>query len=196
MADTATPYTTTTLFEELRTADKRTFKARVQFMLREFGMTLQCNRFDIGNTIERLVADVITSMKRDVTVHTNAKRIDIEVETSVSFSIKYSTAGEVRLHNSLGSNRDMSMTNTLLVSPTEWWFLDNALIEAHGIRVADYLTNRDDALVLRRSILTALKKKGYPLRFDFNLEIEDRCDHRPTYEIFYAYVCSQVPTQA
>jgi hypothetical protein len=186
-------YTTRLFFHDLQHADKTLYKTRFQFMMKHFGMSLQCNRFDVGNAHERLIADVVTGMGKRAVVHTNAKRIDIEVEDAIKFSIKYSSTGNIRLHNSLGSNRDLEMTDTLLVTPTEWWFLDTALMAEHGVAVADYLKNCDDCLELRRKVLTHLRKAKYPLVFPFDLEFSDECENRPTYEVFYEYVCAQVP---
>jgi hypothetical protein len=186
-------YTTRLFFQELKAADKTRWKACFQFMMKEFGMSLQCNRFDVGNSNEAAIADVIKRMGRRATVHTNAKRIDIEVEDAIKFSIKYSSTGNIRLHNSLGSNRDLEMTDTLLVTPTEWWFLDTALMAEHGVAVADYLKNCDDCLELRRKVLTHLRKAKYPLMFEFVLDLPTTCKNRPTYEVFYEYVCAQVP---
>jgi hypothetical protein len=193
---TQTPpsYTIANLFHELRVADKGLFKKRVQFMMKKYGTSLPCNRFDIGNSIEAAVKDIIVSAGRKVELKTNAKRIDIEVEGLLSISIKYSSGSEIRLHNSLGTNVDMSMTTTLLVTPTEWWILDTAEIARYSIRLDDYLVNHGDSLGLKRSLLTTLKRAAYPYVFAFDLELDQSaCEHLPTYQIFYDYVCTVVP---
>jgi hypothetical protein len=182
-----------TLFAALLLADKTMYLKRVQYMMQEFGTSLQCNRFDIGNTHERLIADVITQVGCNVSLLTNAKRVDICVN-DIEFSIKYSGSSNIRLHNSLGTNRDVTVTNTLLVTPTEWWFLDMAKIAECGVNINDYLVNKSDCLELKRSILAALHRASYPYTFELDLEVSsDVCKHRPTYEIFYAHVCAKVP---
>lgn len=177
--------------KRLETVDKSLYKRHMQFFMNEFGTSLPCNRFAQGNLNEDLIAkDVISQCGLEYEVLTNEKRVDLSVKDFGKFSVKYSSSGAIKLHNSNGvTNKDMAMANTLLVTPTEWWYLDTEEIEKNGTDLKVYLKNSGDGLTLQRSILGELKKKEYPHWFLYDLEIKrTECKNRKIGDIVYEYI--------
>ena len=181
--------------ESLRAADKRTYVARTYHMLKKFGNALPCNRFAIGTVNELLVRDFISKIGWKVESNMQAKRIDMTVEGLDPFSIKYSSSGNIKLHNSLGVNRDTTMVNTLLITPKHWWFLDIAEMAAVGVDYKDYIKEVTDGLELKRTILTKLASNGYAhwMEVDLGLDDGEACENQSTADIFYAHICAAVP---
>jgi hypothetical protein len=179
----------------LRAADKRTFIARTHYMLKKFGNGLPCNRFATGTVNELLVRDFICKTGLRAVSNMQAKRIDMTVEGLVPFSIKYSSGGNIKLHNSLGANRDTTMVNTLLITPEHWWFLDIAEMAAVGVDYKEYLKEVADGLELKRTILTKLASKGYAhcMEVDLGLDDGEACENQSTADVFYAHICDRVP---
>lgn len=177
--------------KRLEAVDKSLYKRHMQFFMKEFGTSLPCNRFAQGNLNEDLIAkDVISGCGLEYEILTNEKRVDLSLKDFGKFSIKYSSSGSVKLHNSNGmANKDMRMTNTLLVTPTEWWYLDTEEIQKVGVDLQLFLKNSGDGLTLQRSILNGLKKKEYPHWFPFDLEIKkSECKNRKIGDIVYDYI--------
>ena len=165
-----------TFWDILKTQDKTEFKKLMKFLLEEYGTALHCNRFAIGNCHEYAISDLIRETSLETEVLQNAKRIDINIKGFRKFSIKYSSGGNVKLHNSNNSiNTDVSMVDTLLVTPTRWWFLTQPEIEKLDIILKDYLKNTGDGLELTSGIFTILKTKGYPYMFDFDIGADKTC---------------------
>ena len=180
-------FTLAEVMKRLECANKGEFKRVYQNLMLEFGTSLHCNRFPIGNCIEYAIVDLTKEIGFPVIGHQNAKRIDIEIEGFGQFSIKYSSGGNIKLHNSNNqSNKDISMCDTLLVTPTTWWFLRPQEIENIGISLNDYLKNTGDGLELKSSILTALKKKKYPFMFEFDISVDkSECKNREISRLIY-----------
>ena len=174
--------------DHLRRADKSEYHEFMSHVMTEFGTTLQCNRFDIGLSNEYAIADVIRTTPMEVTEKQNAVRIDMGVTGFRDFSIKYSSGGTVILHNSQGSNKDTMMHDTLLVTPTEWWFLSPSEIEKYSsVPISTFLDNRGDSLTLKlTALLKELRKAEYPYHFEFDISIKrENCKHRQSARIFY-----------
>lgn len=185
---------TATFTSLLRTSNKRLYQLRMKCMMDEFGTFNACNRFDVGNVHERFVADVIETLGHSVSVHSHAKRIDIIVDEALEYSIKYSSTGDIKLHNSLGTNKDMRMKPTILVTMDEWWVLDELEMQKVDVDVTNYLVSKGDGLALKRSILTALRKAGYPHIIDVDLQIDRKsCLHRSCSDLLYEYITKKVP---
>ena len=181
-------------FEKIKNQDKTQYKKFMQFLMLTYGTSLPCNRFAFGNCNEYAIRDLIKETGYSVKVLQNATRIDIEVENFGKFSIKYSGSGDIKLHNSNNqANHDMSMCDTLLVTPTVWWFLRPSEIEAQGIILKDYLKDTGDGLSLKATILTALKNKHYPYMFNFDISVnKSNCQHKEINEIIYNYIKEQI----
>lgn len=181
--------------DHLHRADKSEYHAIMTYLMTEFGTTLPCNRFSIGNCNEYAIADVIRTTPMEVTEKQNAVRIDMGVTGFRDFSIKYSSGGTVILHNSQGSNKDTMMHDTLLVTPTEWWFLSPAEIEKYSsVPISTFLDNRGDSLSLNlNGLLKELRKAEYPHHFEFDISIKrENCKHREISKIVYEYARNEL----
>ena len=75
-------------------------KNLIEYILEEFGTFKQCNRFDIGNSIEFIINDYMQNMGLEITELPNASRIDVDICNYKKLSIKYSSSGDIKLHNS------------------------------------------------------------------------------------------------
>lgn len=171
----------------LKAADKTKYSTLMRHLMLEFGTALHCNRFAIGNCNEYAIADLVRSTGLEVTEMQDASRVDQEVKGLGKYSIKYSGSGDIKLHNSNNiSNTDMSMHNTLLVTPDEWWYLTPNDMATVGVNYKDYLKNTGDGLALKRSILTALKTGNYLHFFPFDIAVDKKqCKNRETSKVFY-----------
>ena len=177
----------TRFMQILKGADKTKYKTIMNHLMTEFGTALHCNRFAIGNSNEYAIADLVSSTGLKVTEMQNATRVDQSVEGLGEYSIKYSSSGDIKLHNSNNTaNTDMSMHDTLLVTPDEWWFLRPSEMSAVGVDFKLYLKNTGDGLTLSRSILTKLKQASYTNFFTFDTKIDKKsCKNKETSRIFY-----------
>jgi hypothetical protein len=172
----------------VREADKSAYRDIMRYLMTEFGTSLPCNRFSVGNCNEYAIADVIRTTPMKVTEKQNATRIDMGVTGFCDFSIKYSSGASAILHNSQGSNVDTTMHNTLLVTPKEWWFLSPLEIAKYDVTLSTYIDNRGDSLTLKLSILTALRKANYPHHFDFDISVNKTdCKHKEIARIIYEH---------
>jgi hypothetical protein len=178
----------------LRDADKSKYSTLMKYIFTEFGTSLHCNRFAIGNSNEYAIADLVRTTGLEVVEMQDATRVDQEVKGLGKYSIKYSTSGNIKLHNSNNSaNTDMTMHNTLLVTPDEWWYLSPEEISAVGVNIRDYLKNTGDGLELLRGILSTLKKSGYKHYFAFDMKVDkNACKHRETSRVFYDAIKAQL----
>ena len=187
----------TDMMNALRNADKSLYKARTEYFLREFGYSKPCNRFAGGNVNEYLVRDLLVEQGYQVEVLTNNARVDMKVVGVPSpISLKYSSGGDIKLHNSMNTlNKDVEMANSLLTTPKEWWFLSKDDMLEVGVDVTSYIKNTSDGAALKASVLTALRKKNYPHMFPFALDTnKETCKGRDCAEIMYEYIKAQVPS--
>tara|TARA_B100001142_G_C14276303_1_gene632983 strand:+ start:268 stop:975 length:708 start_codon:yes stop_codon:yes gene_type:complete len=163
------------------------FQDKARYILKNYGTSLPCNRFDVGNSLEFLLGDYIRNCGMTVDQLPNAKRIDITVNQTYGLSIKYSSSGDIKLHNSNNCvNTDMCMTNLILMTPEKVYLITNENLADHGINVNDYLKNTGDALSLKRNILTQFRKTDFPYNFDIDFKIEkSECEHKSCAEVFY-----------
>jgi len=180
-------------WQKIRTADKTMYKRIIQTLMFEYGTALPCNRFGIGNCNEYAIADVIRSTSLIVEELQNAKRVDIRVRDFGDFSLKFTTVNSVKLHNSLGSNTDMSLTPTLLVTPTEWWYLTQSEIAEAGLEISQYLKNNGDGLTLNLKLLKDLKKRSYRWVFDCDLELDkSKCKNQEIARLIYDAIKTKI----
>jgi hypothetical protein len=182
-----------TFWTKMRDVDKTAYKRIIQTLMMEYGTALPCNRFGIGNCNEYAIADVIRSTGLIVEELQNAKRVDIRVRDFGDFSLKFTTVASVKLHNSLGANTDMTLTDTLLVTPTEWWYLTQTEIAKHGLTISDYLKNNGDGLTLNLKLLKELKKRSYPWVFACDLELDkSKCKNQEIARLIYDAIKARV----
>lgn len=167
--------TVSEFFERLKNQNKDEFQTLMKQILEEQGTALHCNRFAVGNCHEYAISELIQSMGLETEVESNAKRIDISVKNFRKFSIKYSSGGNIKLHNSNNtSNTDYSMVDTLLVTPTEWWFLVPNEIAKQDIDLKEFLKSTGDGLQLMSRILTVLHTKKYPYHFACDIRVDKK----------------------
>ena len=172
----------------LKNSDFTKFESIAKDAFTYFGTCERCNRFDIGNCIEFIFADVV-KCNFDIECLPNARRIDCSIKNYDKLSIKYSKTGDITLHNSQGSNRDIIMVKTILITPDYIYLISNELVSKIGLNLQDYLKNNTDSLKLKRTILTQLKNKNYYYRFPIDLKINpEDVKHNLTAKIIYDFL--------
>lgn len=159
----------------------------IEYLLKEFGTKEPCNRFDVGNTIEFIIGDYIKSCGFEVSELPNAKRFDIDIQNYKRFSIKYSSIGDITLHNSNSCiNKDVEMKDTILLTPDKLYLISITELHKYNINVMDYIKNAGDSLKLKRKFLTELKNKNYSYIYDINIKHNKKeCKNRLCSKIFY-----------
>lgn len=170
--------------------DTSRYTNKIKYLLTQYGTREPSNRFNIGNAIEFIISDLITDSDCLVQSFPNAKRIDLCINNDRNISIKYSSVGDIKLHNSNNQiNKDMSMTNTtILVTPNYLYLLTSNALETCGIKIDEFLKDSGDGLLLRRRILKQLKKKGYPYIMKFDTRVDkSMCKNKLTSMVFYKY---------
>jgi hypothetical protein len=162
-------------------------KNKLKYLLDEFGTKEPCNRFDVGNCIEYILCEFLDGCGLKTQSMPNAKRIDVIILKYGCLSIKYSSVGDITLHNSNSCiNKDETFTDTLLMTLDKIYLLTNKSLINNKININDYLKNTGDSLKLKRSILTKIEKSNYPYIIDFNLQINKKiCKNRLTSRLFY-----------
>lgn len=181
-------------WENFQHIDTNEFQCICRFLLEEFGTKLACNRFDVGNCIEYAFANMLSASGCfDVENMPNAPRIDVNVQSHGRLSIKYSSCGSIRLHNSLGSNKDMEMKPTFVIMPTCTYLITQELIEEYGVKLESYLKNTSDALELKRSIFTTLDRNNYPYKRLIDIYVDkSKCKNKQCAQIIYNYVKNSI----
>ena len=118
----------------------------------------------------------------------NAKRYDINIHNYCELSIKYSTSGNIKIHNSLGENKDMTLKKTLCITPSEIYLLLPEQI-CKIIKLENYLINTKDGLELKRKIFCDLKKKKYPFITNIDIRVnKEDCLHNKCSKIIWNYI--------
>lgn len=163
-------------------------KNKIRYLLNEFGTKERCNRFDVGNCIEFIICELFTECGLEVQSLPNARRIDIDIKRYGSLSIKYSSGGDITLHNSNSCiNIDVSFTDTLLMTTEHIYLITKKSLLEYEIDINEYLVNKGDSLKLKRTLLKHLRTVyNYPYIIDFKLNInKDSCKNRLTSRLFY-----------
>lgn len=162
-------------------------KNKIEYLLNEFGTKEPCNRFDVGNCIEYILCELLNDCGLEVRSLPNARRIDLDIIKYGCLSIKYSSVGDITLHNSNSCiNKDEKFTDTLLMTCNKIYLITNKSLIKNKININEYLKNTGDSLKLKRSILTKLEKNNYPYIIDFKLNVnKNTCKNRLTSKLFY-----------
>ena len=169
----------------MHTADLQNVGRFIQFILTEYGTSNRCNRFDIGNCIELELAQFIRSLGFAVDELPNAKRIDLYIHGYGELSIKYSSCGDIALHNSNSCiNKDTNMVDLILITKEQIWLIKKDILPYYNVQLDDYLVNKGDSLKLKRKLLPDLKHSKYPFVMNFKLDVSS-CKHRHCYKTFY-----------
>jgi hypothetical protein len=160
---------------------------KIKYLLLEFGTKELCNRFDVGNVIEFIIAELINSTGYNVEELPNAKRIDLCINGNYNLSIKYSSVGDITLHNSNRCiNKDLHLTDLLLLTTSQLYLITNKELQKNNIDVNQYIKNTGDGLKLQRKILKVLENKKYPFIIEFNITIDKKvCKNRLCSKVFY-----------
>ena len=178
---------TNEIYNKLNKINFDDFEGFVKFLLKRYGTKINVNRFDIGNSIELCLADLLINNGIETIGHHNSPRIDISIENN-NFSIKYSSSGNIKLHNSNNSlNNDLNFTDLLLLTPDKLWIITNESLQEYSINIKeDYLINTGDGLSLKRSLLTKLKKKNYKYLINIDIKINKKlCENKYCFKTFY-----------
>lgn len=160
---------------------------QIEYLLQEFGTKEPCNRFDVGNVIEFIIADYLKSLNFIITELPNAKRVDLNIEGYGNLSVKYSSTGNITLHNSNSCiNKDENMTDLILLTTEKLYLITNNEIKKYNIDITEYLINSGDGLKLKRKLLSLLEKIDYPYITNFFLKVDKKkCKNRLCSKVFY-----------
>ena len=172
-------------------------KKKIEYLMSEFGTGKPCNRFDVGNCIEFIINELICSSNFKTVEMPNAKRVDIDVENYKQLSIKYSSCGNITLHNSNGCiNKDVVIHDTLLLTNDHLLLLSVDMIKKCGIDISNFIQNKGDSLQLKRSILKQLKLRLYPYILHININIDKKtCKNRLCSKVFYTHFLEEFNKQ-
>jgi hypothetical protein len=166
----------------------KSFVRYAKHFFTEYGTSRPCNRFDIGVCIEYALTEMLRTNDTFVVEEmSDAKRYDICIEGHGCISIKYSSKGNIRLHNSMGENTDVSIKDTFIITPKEIILLHCATIKDMGIDIDTYIINNTEALILKRSLLTVLRENQY--KYIRKIDIE--CDKKKCLNKSCAWVVFQ-----
>ena len=157
----------------------------MEFILTEYGTSNRCNRFDIGNCIELEFAEFIRLLGFDVDELPNEKRVDLNIHHYGRLSIKYSSSGDITLHNSNSCiNKDTNMVDLILITKEQIWLIKKDALPYYNVLLDQYLVNKGDSLKLKRKLLSALTHSKYPFVMHFRLDVSS-CKHRHCYKTFH-----------
>ena len=176
------------LWENISKCDIKEHLKEIEYLLNEFGTKEPCNRFDVGNSIEYILGNLIISIGYKVENIPNAKRVDLCINDKYKISVKYSSCGNIKLHNSNNQiNKDMNMTDLLLLLTLDNLYLIIVVeLKKYNINIKKYKYNSGDGLILKRSFLKQLKEKNYPYIIDAKLIIDkSKCKNRLCSKLFY-----------
>lgn len=160
---------------------------KIMFLMNEFGTSMPCNRFAVGNSVEFILAEFLECHNLSVDRLPNAKRIDLCINDHHRLSIKYSSSGNIKLHNSNNSiNHDEQMTDLVLLTTKELYLITRQALKEHNIVATEYIKNTGDGLALQRRFLTFLKKNNYPYVMSLCMKIDKtNCKNRSCCRVFY-----------
>ena len=163
------------------------FQKEIEYLLHQFGTKEPCNRFDVGNCIELIVGKMLVSIGFDIITLPNARRVDLSIMNYKQISIKYSSCGNITLHNSNSCiNNDIVMTDTLIVTPDKLYLINVNELAKYNINIQDYLKNASDSLKLKRSLLTRLKHENYSYMLNIRIQYDKTiCKNRLCYQLYY-----------
>ncbi len=175
------------IWDILMRHDITNLKKPIEYLLHEFGTSEPCNRFDVGNSIEFIICDYIESCGLQVLELPNAKRFDLDIPNYKKLSIKYSSTGDITLHNSNSCiNTDLEMKDTILLTPDGFYLLTDEEFKKNNINITDYIQNNGDSLKLKRKLLKELHKVKYPYIYNINIQHDKpMCKNRLCSKVFY-----------
>ena len=177
------------------------FQGKVEYLLHEFGTSQHCNRFDVGNSIESLIIDILKKNGATVKHLQHEKRYDLQItinnKNSRKLSIKFTSSGDIKLHNSNNSvNKDMKMKDTIIITLDKLILISDETLTEHNISLTNFLVNKGDGLSLKRTALKELQKKNYPHIYDLKINYDKTtCKNRNCYELFLTQFLMEYSTK-
>jgi hypothetical protein len=145
----------------------------------------------VGNCIEFFLINSMEKSGFEITEMSNAKRYDVSISKYNKLSIKYSSSGDITLHNSNSCiNRDEEMKDTLLLTTNNLYLITNDELKKNNIDITEYLKNAGDSLKLKRSILKKLEKQKYPYIYNINLD-KKNCKNRSCNKLFFVQLLQE-----
>lgn len=181
------------LWRKLNKTNILLFQRRCKYLIKEFGTTNRCNRFDIGNCIEFFLADWIKLSGLKVENKPNDLRTDLNILKYGKISVKYSSSGDIKIHNSLGKNKDMSIHRTLILRPKRMYLISCDLMKEVGIDLNFYLQNTGDGLKLKNTLFSKLDKSKYYYKRNIDISInKSECKHRMCAELVYDAITNTI----
>lgn len=174
-------------FEILKSPELNKLTHFLSDLLNTHGTKEPCNRFDVGNSIEFSIHEYITSRGIKSEKLPNEKRFDINIKNYKKLSIKYSSTGEITLHNSNGKgNTDTEVKDTLLFTPNKVYLITQNAISKFNIDINEYTTNAGDSLKLQRKFLKKLEDLKYPYIHEIEINHDkEKCENLLCSELFY-----------
>ena len=175
-------------WKKITTTNITSLENKIKYLLSEYGTSLRCNRFCIGYAIENILSEHIKSSGLKIAQFQNAQRVDICIENTLPLSIKYSSTGDITLHNSNGCiNSDVSFTDLILLTPSALYLITQESLLEEQIDIHPYLKNTGDSLKLRRKFLSLVNKSKYKLDIDIKVD-KKKCKNRSASDVFYKKV--------
>lgn len=182
-------------FNIFKSSDKNEMINILEFILKKYGTKLPCNRFDIGNSIEFALGEHLENKCgfKIEDIH-NEKRYDIKIDNYKKLSIKYSSSGDITLHNSNSNiNTDLEMKDTFLITLNHIYLITKKEILKQNINISEFLVNTGDSLKLKRTFLNFLINKNYPFIFELKINYNKKeCQNKSTSRAFYENVKKEI----
>jgi len=177
--------TDTEFWLKLSAVNKKAAESQIKYLLSQYGTRLPCNRFDVGNAIEFILKDLLHEF--NVCSTPNEKRTDLSFDQYKKLSVKYSSTGNITMHNSNScENKDCKFTDLLLLTPTDLYLITAQSLTDYNININDYLVNKKDSLKLQRSLLKQLNLKQYTFKIPFDIQVDKKkCLNKNCAETFY-----------
>jgi hypothetical protein len=179
----------TEFFDIFRNSDLTEFKKITSYILTKYGAKVRSNRFMVGISLEYCSKMVLDESGLIVKSLPDAPRIDLDIVNYDPISVKFSSKGDIKLHNSLGANKDTSLRKTLLITLDTIYLISEELLLQVGIDYKNYINSVGDGLKLQRSLLTKLKKPETKYKFLIPCKIfVGTCQHKQAAKAFFKHV--------
>jgi hypothetical protein len=172
---------------KVRNADKRVLVRNIETYLYNYGTSLHCNRFDVGNCIEMEFTRFVKSLGETAEHTTHAKRTDVVIAGAGPVSLKYTSGGAVTLHNvRSGVNTDFTVHPTIVLRPEGLYLLVTEELARRGMDVKDYLKDEKSSLSIKESIFKDIRGKAEHLHIPLPIRpFKKDCLAKNCFEMHY-----------
>ena len=132
-------------------------------------------------------SEFVTSMGNRVECASHAKRIDAKIDDVGEISLKYSSGGNVTLHNvRSGINADFHVHPTIVLRPNGMYFLLEEELKKCTIELKDYLVDAKSSLELKQSIFKAIETHAPVLFIPLVIRsFKKECLRKNCFEVIY-----------